>query len=90
MTTKSAAAGAVKLAYSYRRFSSRQQSDGSSLARQLQMAQDVCTANGWQLVDLPPDEGVSAYKVEGTNGELAANMHRAISGRFSTVPGRPD
>jgi hypothetical protein len=64
MTTKSAAAG-VKLAYSYRRFSSRKQGDGSSLTRQLEMAQEVCTANGWQLVDLPPDEGVSAYKLNG-------------------------
>lgn len=46
------------------------------------MAQDVCTSNGWQLVDLPPDEGVSAYKVEGENGQYAANMHRGNLGAF--------
>ncbi len=71
----------AKLAYSYRRFSSKQQEGGSSLARQLEMAQDVCTANGWQLVDLKPDEGVSAFKVNG-NGLLAANMHRGNLGAF--------
>ena len=83
MKTKSAAeTAAVKLAFSYRRFSSRHQGDGSSLARQLEMAQDVCNANGWQFVDLPPDSGVSAFKVEGNNGELAANMHRGNLGAF--------
>jgi DNA invertase Pin-like site-specific DNA recombinase len=81
MTTKSNEARGAKLAYSYRRFSSRHQSDGSSLARQLEMAQDICTSNGWQLVDLPPDEGVSAYKVNG-DGLMAANMHRGNLGAF--------
>jgi hypothetical protein len=70
-----------KLAYSYRRFSSRRQEQGSSLARQLEMAQEVCTANGWQLVDLPPDEGVSAYKVNGDD-LMAANMHKGNLGAF--------
>jgi DNA invertase Pin-like site-specific DNA recombinase len=79
MTTKSKVS--VKLAYSYRRFSSKQQSDGSSLARQLEMAQDVCTANGWQLVDLPPDQGVSAYKVD-AGGLMAANMHKGNLATF--------
>ncbi len=46
------------------------------------MAQEVCTANGWQLVDLPPDEGVSAYKVDGENGLLAANMHKGNLAKF--------
>ncbi len=52
------------------------------MARQLEMAQEVCTANGWQLVDLPPDEGVSAYKVDGENGLLAANMHKGNLATF--------
>jgi DNA invertase Pin-like site-specific DNA recombinase len=81
MTTKSAAVAGVKLAYSYRRFSSGRQRDGSSLARQLEMAQDVCTANDWQLVDLPPDEGVSAFKVNG-DGLMAANMHKGNLATF--------
>ncbi|HSA13065.1 MAG TPA: recombinase family protein [Candidatus Paceibacterota bacterium] len=71
----------MKVAYSYRRFSSRQQSDGSSLARQREMAQEVCAANGWQLVDLPPDAGVSAFKVAGDE-RLAANMHVGNLGAF--------
>lgn len=82
MTTKSAGTAGPKLAYSYRRFSSRHQGTGSSLARQMEMAQEVCTANGWELVDLPPDAGVSAYKVEGENGLLAANMHKGNLGAF--------
>jgi len=71
----------VKLAFSYRRFSSRRQGDGSSLARQLEMAQDVCTANGWQLVDLPPDAGVSAFKVD-ADALMAANMHKGNLATF--------
>ena len=70
-----------KLAYSYRRFSSKKQGDGSSLERQLQMAKEVCAEQGWHLVDLPPDEGVSAYKVNGDE-RLAANMHRGNLGAF--------
>ncbi|HOC54807.1 MAG TPA: recombinase family protein, partial [Verrucomicrobiota bacterium] len=70
-----------KLAYSYRRFSSKKQGDGSSLERQLQMAKEVCAEHGWQLVDLPADEGVSAYKVNGDE-RLAANMHRGNLGAF--------
>ena len=45
------------------------------------MAQEVCTANGWQLVDLPPDEGVSAYKLNGDE-RLAANMHKGNLATF--------
>ena len=45
------------------------------------MAQTVCTANGWQLVDLPPDEGVSAFKVNG-DGLMAANMHKGNLATF--------
>ena len=84
MKTKSAATKTTetKLAYSYRRFSSRQQSDGSSLQRQLEMAQEVCAAQGWQLVDLPPDAGVSAYKVKAGDGLFAANMHKGNLGNF--------
>lgn len=71
-----------KTAYSYRRFSSKAQSDGSSLARQLEMAQSVCAANGWTLVDLPPDAGVSAFKVTSDDGLMAANMHKGNLGLF--------
>lgn len=70
------------VAYSYRRFSSAsgKQRDGTSLQRQLAMAQEVCNAKGWTLVDMPPDAGVSAYKL--TSGEMAANFHRGQLGIF--------
>lgn len=81
MTTKSDDGGGVKLAYSYRRFSSKQQSDGTSLERQMELAQDVCKAQGWRFVDLPPDEGVSAFRVA-ADGEQAANVHKGHLGAF--------
>ena len=46
------------------------------------MAKTVCHANGWQLVDLPPDAGVSAFKVTSDDGLLAANMHKGNLGAF--------
>lgn len=69
------------MAYSYRRFSSRRQADGSSLERQSELAREVCAEQGWTLVDLPPDAGVSAFKVNGDE-RLAANMHRGNLGAF--------
>lgn len=48
------------------------------------MAQEVCTANGWQFVDLPPDAGVSAFKVD-ADERMAANMHK---GNLATFLGR--
>jgi hypothetical protein len=45
------------------------------------MAQDICTANGWQLVDLPPDSGVSAFKVD-ADERMAANMHKGNLATF--------
>lgn len=81
MTTKHTAATGAKLAYSYRRFSSKKQGDGSSLERQLELAKEVCAEQGWRLIDIAPDEGVSAYKV-GENGEHAANMHKGNLASF--------
>ena len=74
------ATGPVKLAYSYRRFSSKNQTGNTSLERQLELAQDVCNDKGWKLVDLPPDEGVSAFK--GGDGQQAANFHKGNLGAF--------
>jgi DNA invertase Pin-like site-specific DNA recombinase len=61
-------------AYSYRRFSSGRQASGSSLDRQLEMAKDVCLERGWNLIDLPSDKGISAYK--------GANLHIGALGKF--------
>ncbi len=74
------ATGPVKLAYSYRRFSSKNQTGNTSLERQLEMAQSVCNEKGWKLLDLPPDEGVSAFK--GGDGQQAANFHKGNLGAF--------
>ena len=74
----------VKVAYSYRRFSSRnpQQRDGTTLQRQFEMAQEVCTANNWQLVDLPPDASVSGFKITDADEQTAANFHKGQLGKF--------
>ena len=71
-----------KLAYSYRRFSSQNQTDNTSLARQLQDAQRVCLEKGWELVDLPPDEGVSAWRITDLDEQKAANFHKGNLGKF--------
>jgi hypothetical protein len=78
---KSAQRGPVKLAYSYRRYSSQNQTDGSSLERQLELAQSVCNEREWKLVDLPPDAGVSAYSVS-DGQQMAANFHKGTLGAF--------
>ena len=82
MKVKTVNKSTAKLAYSYRRFSSKNQTDNTSLQRQLEMAQDVCQEKGWKLIDLPPDEGVSAYKVTDDDGEMAANFHKGNLGIF--------
>ena len=69
-----------KLAYSYRRYSSSNQRDGSSLERQFEMAQEVCSDKGWTLVDLPPDEGLSGFKglnkIKGTLGTFLKRVNQ--------------
>ena len=72
----------VKVAYSYRRFSSRQQGTGTSLERQLKMAREACTTHGWRLVDLPPDRGISAFRITDLDGQQAANFHKGALGAF--------
>src|SRR5208283_2389608 len=72
----------AKTAYSYRRFSSRRQGDGTSLQRQKDLAEEVATANGWRLIDLPPDEGVSAFKITDADEMKAANFHKGTLGAF--------
>ena len=82
-TKKSNQAGPVKLAFSYRRFSSTQQRDGSSLERQLEMAVDVCSSMGWELVDLPPDAGLSAFKgLNKIKGALGTFLRKVKAGEI--------
>lgn len=62
-------------AYSYIRWSSKKQTEGDSLARQLETARRVATEQEWELIDLPPDEGVSSY----TGDNLS---HKGVLGQF--------
>jgi DNA invertase Pin-like site-specific DNA recombinase len=84
MTTKTQTERVLvpKLAFSYRRFSSKNQTDNTSLQRQLEMAQAVCSEKGWSLIDLPPDASVSAYKITDLDGNKAANFHKGNLGAF--------
>lgn len=50
----------MTLAFSYRRYSSLNQSD-TSLERQGKDNLKICAEHGWTLVDLPPDRAVSAW-----------------------------
>src|SRR5688572_30041079 len=62
-------------AYSYIRWSSARQTDGDSFLRQTDEARRVSTEQGWNLVDLPPDKGVSAFKGKNLS-------HKGILGQF--------
>jgi len=48
------------------------------------MAQEVCVKNGWHLVDLPPDRGVSVFKITDLDENKAANFHKGNLGKFLT------
>jgi DNA invertase Pin-like site-specific DNA recombinase len=80
---------AHKLAYSYRRFSSQNQSNNTSLERQLEDAQEVCSEKGWTLIDLPPDAGVSAFKganiVKGTLGTFLKKVKQGEVSKGSVL-----
>ncbi len=62
-------------AYSYKRWSSAKQTDGDSFLRQTELARSICTEKGWNLIDLPPEKGVSAYKGKNLS-------HKGILGQF--------
>ena len=55
---------------------------GTSLERQLKMAREACTTHGWRLVDLPPDRGISAFKITDLDSKQAANFHKGALGAF--------
>jgi DNA invertase Pin-like site-specific DNA recombinase len=65
----------MPLAYSYVRFSSRQQATGDSIRRQLEASRDYCARHGLTLADADlADHGVSAFRgrnaVEGALGRF--------------------
>jgi DNA invertase Pin-like site-specific DNA recombinase len=62
-------------AYSYIRWSSKKQTEGDSFNRQTESARRVCIEKGWNLIDLPPDAGVSSFKGKNLS-------HKGILGQF--------
>lgn len=62
-------------AHSYIRWSSRKQSSGDSFLRQTDTARQIANAHGWELQDLPPEKGVSAWKGKNLS-------HKGILGQF--------
>jgi DNA invertase Pin-like site-specific DNA recombinase len=74
------------VAYSYRRWSTPAQNDGTSLARQTAFAARWCSEHGYHLdTDLNlTDAGVSAYRGRNaTEGALAAFLDACRSGRVA-------
>lgn len=58
----------------YARFSSKEQGNGTSLERQIELCESYCKIKGWQVVDKQFDQGVSAWS--------GANMD---SGSLATI-----
>lgn len=71
-------------AIGYARWSSLEQSKGSTLERQIQEIERFSASNGWKLVGQVTDEGTSAYT--GANiqtGNLAQLVHSIEQGEIS-------
>lgn len=62
------------IGYSYSRFSSQNQSRGTSIERQVSLAKEVCLTHNWLFQDLPPDKRISAWK--------GKNIHQGSLGLF--------
>ena len=74
----------MKTAYSYKRFSSPEQSHGDSLRRQTKRANDLCQEFGWHLDDTLKlhDLGVSAFRGKNVReGALAAFLEAIKLGK---------
>ncbi|EDA3265539.1 recombinase family protein [Salmonella enterica subsp. enterica serovar Bovismorbificans] len=69
--------------YSYIRFSSMRQSDGSSFERQIRMAKEIADKHGLELVNDYQDLGVSAFK--GANSKTGA-LSRFLDEIGKSVP----
>jgi DNA invertase Pin-like site-specific DNA recombinase len=76
------------IAYSYIRFSTREQEKGDSLRRQMDKAKDYCKKRGWRLDDTLTlrDLGVSAFRGDNAfNGNLGVFLKAIDNG--SVQPG---
>jgi DNA invertase Pin-like site-specific DNA recombinase len=76
---------AVTTVFSYVRFSSRKQTDGDSLRRQLELPRAYCARRNWTLSEKTyEDLGVSAFRGENALVGNLGEFLRAIESR--TVP----
>ncbi len=71
-------------AVGYRRVSMREQVDGFSLEAQEVSLQQYITQQGWELVELYTDAGISAKKGS-HRPALEAMMHDATTGKFDVI-----
>lgn len=74
-------------AFSYIRWSSAKQGkgDADSFTRQTALAKEIADSKGWNLIDLPPDAGISAWKGKNIHtGALGAFIQRIKSGSIET------
>lgn len=74
-------------AFSYIRWSSAKQGkgDADSFARQTALAKTIADGKNWNLIELPPDAGISAWKGKNIHtGALGAFIQRIKSGSIET------
>jgi len=69
--------------YSYSRWSSAKQGNGTTLERQLDMAKEIADKHKLELVENYKDDGVSAFKGKNSkSGDLAAFINKVKSGEI--------
>ncbi len=74
----------LRPAVSYLRFSRPEQAFGDSQRRQVQKSEEYCTANGFRLVDVFFDQGVSGFRGRHRRkGRLADLIEAARKGKFT-------
>ena len=71
-------------AVGYRRVSMREQVDGHSLDAQEKNIRDYAKAQGWQLIEIYTDAGISAKK-DSFRPDLARLMQDAEAGKFDVI-----
>lgn len=73
----------------YRRYSSREQARGSSLARQSALCEEYCERKGWNIEEVVSDEGTSAWTganiIDGNLAQLTERLVRDGRNRVIVV-----
>jgi len=71
-------------AVGYRRVSMREQVDGHSLDAQEKNIRDYAKSQGWQVIEIYTDAGISAKK-DSFRPDLARMMQDAEAGKFDVI-----